>query len=60
MSKTFYEVAAEISQDVFKARAQAISGIEHIPTQEKLISQYLSDAAAVSTYKEILKAVNER
>jgi len=58
MSKSTLEIAAEIVQELLKARSQAISGIEHVASTRNLIEEYLSDEAVVKTYKEIFKAVN--
>jgi hypothetical protein len=51
MIKTVYEIAAEISQDVIKARGEAIDG------QKELIETYLSDEAVTVLYKKIFKVI---
>ncbi|MGO4495878.1 hypothetical protein AB4114_08195 [Paenibacillus sp. 2RAB27] len=59
MSKAFYEVAAEVVQEVFRARSQAIAGVEHLPSKKELIEKYLSDEAVVATYDVVTKAIKE-
>jgi hypothetical protein len=58
MAKGFYEVAAEIVQEVIKARGQAISGAGSTGAWQKDLSAiYLSDDAVVELYKKVLKTV---
>lgn len=59
MSRSTIEIAAEIVQELLKARGQAIAGIEHVSSQCELIKEYLSDEAVAQTYKTIFKAVND-
>ncbi|WP_312472275.1 hypothetical protein [Neobacillus sp.] len=49
MYKTIYDYAAEITQDVIKARGEAING------EKELIETYLSDEAVSKLYKKIFK-----
>jgi hypothetical protein len=51
MLKTVYDLAAEIAQDVIKARGEAISG------QKELIETYLSDEAVTELYKKIFRVL---
>jgi hypothetical protein len=51
MYKTVYDFAAEIAQDVIKARGEAING------QKELIEAYLSDEAVTELYKKIFKVL---
>jgi hypothetical protein len=60
MSKPYYEIAAEITQDLIKARGNAISGIDNAGTQSNLMNQFLSDAAVASAYKAVLNAVSTK
>jgi hypothetical protein len=49
MYKTVYDLAAEIAQDVIKARGEAIDG------QKELVEAYLSDEAVTELYKKIFR-----
>ncbi|WP_161793379.1 hypothetical protein [Cohnella kolymensis] len=51
MYKTMYDLAAEIAQDVIKARGEAIDG------QKELIEAYLSDEAITELYKKIFSVL---
>jgi hypothetical protein len=51
MFKTVYDLAAEIVQDVIKARGEAING------QKELIETYLSDEAVTELYKKIIRVL---
>lgn len=59
LSKASYEVAAEVVQELLKARGQAISGINSIVTQNELINKYLSDEAVAAAYKVAIDAINQ-
>ena len=56
MSKQYYEVAAEIVQEIIKARGQAIAGSG---SAAALTRELLSDEAIATTYKAILNAVEQ-
>jgi len=51
MYKTVYDLAAEIAQDVIKARGEAING------EKELIETYLSDEAVTELYRKILRVL---
>jgi hypothetical protein len=51
MHKTVFDLAAEMAQEVIKARGEAISG------QKELIEAYLSDEAVTGLYKKILRVL---
>lgn len=53
MYKTIYDHAAEIAQDVIKARGEAING------EKELIETYLSDEAVTKLYKKIFRVLCE-
>ncbi|MFC3802695.1 hypothetical protein [Cohnella sp. GCM10012308] len=61
MGKTDYEIAAEIVQEVIRARGVAISntGNSSVSATGSLITTYLSDTAVSALYKTILKSVSE-
>jgi hypothetical protein len=46
-----YDLAAQIAQDVIKARGEAIDG------QKELIEKYLSDEAVTELYKKIFRVL---
>lgn len=58
MSKATYEIAAELTQELIKAKSQIIAGINHVPTQQKLLDECLSDDAVTKTYGSMLNKLN--
>jgi hypothetical protein len=54
MYKTVYDLAAEITQDVIKARGEAING------EKELIESYLGDEAVTELYKKIFRLLCDR
>lgn len=60
MSKSNLEIAADIVQELLKARGEAIAvvGVKSDIALDKLLKEYLSDEAVAKTYKEIFKAVD--
>ncbi|OMD03462.1 hypothetical protein MKX34_17290 [Paenibacillus sp. FSL R5-0636] len=60
MAKTYYEIAADITQELIRARGVALSGIDSAASVVTTYAQnHLSDEAAVKAYKEILQAVKD-
>jgi hypothetical protein len=53
MYKTISDHAAEITQDVIKARGEAING------EKELIETYLSDVAVTNLYKQIFRVLSD-
>jgi myosin heavy subunit len=51
MYKTIYDFAAEMVQEVIKARGEAIDG------QKELIEAYLSDEAVTELYNKIFRVL---
>jgi hypothetical protein len=51
MYNTVYDLAAQISQDVIKARGEAING------EKELIEAYLGDEAVTGLYKKIFRVL---
>jgi hypothetical protein len=54
MYKTIYDHAAEITQDVIKARGEAING------EKELIETYLSDEAVTNLYKKTFRVLSDQ
>lgn len=57
MSKTDQELAAEILQELLKARSQAVNGMTQTAAHNK--SFWFDDSHVVGSYKAILKAIKE-
>lgn len=53
MYKTICDQAAEITQNVIKARGEAING------EKELLETYLSDDAVTKLYKKVLRVLCE-
>jgi hypothetical protein len=49
MFKTVYDLAAEIAEEVIKARGEAING------EKELIETYLGDEAVTELYKKVFR-----
>lgn len=54
MYKTVYDLAAEITKDVIKARGEAING------EKELIEAYLGDDTVTELYKKIFQLFCDR
>ncbi|WP_342409839.1 hypothetical protein [Paenibacillus sp. FSL R10-2778] len=60
MAKTYYEIAADITQELIKARGVAVSGVDSAASVvTNYASSHLSDESAVIAYKRILQAVKD-
>lgn len=60
MSKTFEEIAGDITQAVIQTRGQVIAQTDTtIGDKRGMIEKYLSDEAIVKTYHSVFKSVKK-
>ncbi|MNO69019.1 hypothetical protein D3C76_598660 [compost metagenome] len=59
MAKTDYEIAGELTQELFKARGVAISGANVSAGVHNYTNDLLTAEAVASAYKLILQGVRE-
>jgi hypothetical protein len=58
MSKTFEEIAAEITIATIKAKGEILASVEHAPSKGQYTDKWLGDEAITTTFKEVMKTLN--
>lgn len=59
MSKNMFEMAAELTMEIIKAKGQIIATFEHGSYKENLMGKYLSDETISHTFRAIYNTMKE-